>query len=132
MGKDRNETSGRSPKPSKNGNGPNGGSVFLSIHPTMAEKESIQNDKYTATDSLAILGQKIEEGLKLSITYSSDRDAFCVMVYEKDGAWNESPKLTAFHKNLNRAITIMGLGLETRYSTFPAPSATGHQAEFDW
>lgn len=107
-------------------------SFFYSVHPTEAEKDQINRDAYGITEALAAIGQKVEEGHKLTLSYSQDRGVFCAMIVEMTEDWRTAIKLTAFHVNPVKALVILGIGLEFRYAGFPSLGSHLNQMEFGW
>jgi hypothetical protein len=100
--------------------------------PSESVKMLFKANGFTLDQALTVLDDRVNCGLKISISFNQRGNAISVIV--RDGAvpWQEGEAVAVNHSDLAKALLAMGYYLGEVNPGFPSSPAQPGAMEFDW
>lgn len=106
--------------------------LFVSFHPTKAERDAIKQMDFSYQDLYELLSSLPDAGLFIKITANQSGEALCAIVGEAGRGYNEGPILACFHVDIEMLLRQVKYMLSVKWPNYPAQAPTSTQLEFDW
>jgi len=132
MGRDRIEEGRTSQRGKGKKPAGNGGSGIFNYRPPTAVKELLNNGTYTLDQALSVIADRIDDGLKVTISYMPTTHAISVICRDGAEEWDKGAPVAVAHTDLRKAVTLLGYYLGEVNPDYPKTRPAISQLEFDW
>jgi hypothetical protein len=106
--------------------------MLFTFHPSKEQGAQIKRLEWTTSEVLNVLSERIEAGVKITISSPLDRESFSVIAREALENWEEARGVSCWHRDLETALRGLAFYLTKVNPDWPDTPFLGQADDVDW